>query len=279
MFEGLSGVRFFIPLLLAAVSAATPAKQTPAPDGLLAGYFHMYDLAFDQAHRTFLDWERRNPGDPLGPASNAAAYLFHEFERLHILQSELFVDDSRFKHRKKPDPDPATRRAFDAELDKSNRLASAILARSPKDTNAMFATILGLGLRADYDAMVDKHYLASLDGLKTGRTLAQQLLAIDPTCYDAYLAIGVENYLLSLKPAPIRWVLELGGAQADKDTGLQKLRLTAEHGNFLKPYARLLLGIAALRDHDTASARRILLDLSHQFPDNPLYAEELARLH
>ena len=271
-----------VPLFVAALApAATPSAPPPpsANPALLAGYFQMYDLAFDKAHRTFLDFEQNNPADPLGPASNAAAYLFHEFERLHILQSELFVDDSAFKHRKKPDPDPNARRAFDAELDKSSRLASAILAHSPNDSNALFATLLGYGLRADYDALVDKHYLSSLDNLKAGRTLAQQLLAANPSCYDAYIAIGVENYLLSLKPAPLRWLLELGGAQADKDTGIANLRLTAEHGVYLKPYARLLLGIAALRDHDTATARRILLELSHQFPDNPLYSQELARLH
>ncbi len=277
----------FLPLLAAlfaplASPGATPSKTPPPAPSMASpldlGYLEMYDLAFDRAHGTFLAWERQHPADPLGPASNAAAYLFREFERLHILQSELFVDDSTFRHRKKPTGDPAIRRAFDAELDKSSRLANSILARSPKDANALFATILALGLRSDYDALIDKRYLASLDGLKAGRTLAGQLLAIDPSCYDAYLAIGVENYMLSLKPAPLRWFLELGGAQADKQTGLANLRLTAEHGNYFKPYARLLLAVAALRDRDTATARRILLDLAHQFPGNPLYPEELARL-
>ena len=44
--------------------------------------------------------------------------------------------------------------------------------------------------------MIEKRNLASLSYMKTSRMLAQQLLVIDPTCYDAYLAIGVENYLL-----------------------------------------------------------------------------------
>jgi len=51
----------------------------------------MYNLDFDGAHQTFAAWERSHPDDPLGPVSNAAAYLFAEFDRLHILESELFT--------------------------------------------------------------------------------------------------------------------------------------------------------------------------------------------
>ena len=36
------------------------------------------------------------------------------------------------------------------------------------------------------------------------------LLSLDSSYYDAYLAVGVENYMLSLKPLPLRWLLRLG---------------------------------------------------------------------
>jgi len=54
------------------------------PTLLDAGYLQMYNLQFDQAHRTFAEWRRLHPDDPMGPASDAAAYLFTEFDRLHI---------------------------------------------------------------------------------------------------------------------------------------------------------------------------------------------------
>jgi len=114
--------------------------------------------------------------------------------------------------------------------------------------------------------------------MKNGRMLAEKLLVLDPSYYDAYLAIGVENYVLSLKPAPVRWLLQMGGAKASRQEGLAKLKLTAEKGRYLRPFARLLLAVSALRDHDHAQAAAILQDLSHQFPENRLYAEELSRL-
>src|SRR5580704_3295549 len=255
--------------------AAGSVTTIPAVE---SGYRQMYNLQFDEAHKTFAAWERDHPNDPMGSVSNAAAYLFAEFDRLNILHSEFFVEDSMFRHRPKVTADAAVRRAFDAEISKSLELAEATLARSPRDTDAMFVKIMALGLRADFVALIDRHYLDSLNVLKSSRSTAEQLLAIEPNYYDAYLAVGVENYLLSLKPAPLRWFLQLNGAETDRDRGIQNLRLTAEKGHYLCAYARLLLAVAALRNKDKAQAREILSKLATEFPHNRLYAEELARL-
>jgi len=242
------------------------------------GFHQMYNLQFEEAHSTFREWERLHPDDPLGHTSDAAAYLFSELDRLGVLQWELFLDDAKFKQSKKLAPNPATKQAFDAALARSDEVASGVLAHSPNDRNALLAKVLNQGLRSDYLALIEKKYLASLAYMKSARVLAQRLLAIDPSCYDAYLAIGVENYILSLKPAPVRWVLRIYGAQTDKDQGIEKLQLTAEKGHYLRPFARLLLAVAALRDRNRNQARDLLAVLARQFPDNTLYRRELERL-
>jgi hypothetical protein len=134
------------------------------------------------------------------------------------------------------------------------------------------------GLRGDYLALVEKRNMAALSTIKSSRALAEKLLSQDPSYYDAYLAIGVENYLLSVNPAPVRWFLRLTGARTDKEEGLAKLRLTAQHGHYLAPYARLLLAVAALRDHNPGRARSLLTGLADEFPRNPLYRRELSRI-
>jgi hypothetical protein len=261
-------------LLLASLAAF--ASDTTSP--LDVGYEAMYNLQFDRAHQLFHDWENLHPDDPMGPVSDAAAYLFDEFNQLHVLQIELFTDDHRFEGRSLPPADPRLKQDFEAQLDRTRQLAEAALRRNPKDANALFADTLSFGLRGDYLAMIEKKDLQGLSYIKQGRALAEQLIASDPSCYDAYLAVGVENYLLSLKPAPVRWFLRLEGAQTDKETGLQKLRVTAEKGHYLRSYARLLLAVAALRDHDARNARALLAGLAQKYPMNPLYGEELARV-
>lgn len=266
---------FRIASVLALLAAAATGQTSATLD---AGYRNMYNLQFDAAHQVFQEWEKKNPQDPLGPVSNAAAYLFAEFDRLHVLESELFTDNNKFETRSKVSPDPNAKRSFDEELEKSDSLAERILSKDPSNADAMFAKVMGQGLRGDYAAMIEKRDLAGLGYMKSGRAMAQQLLAAHPTYYDAYLAVGVENYLLSQQVAPMRWALRITGAQTDKQTGLNNLHLTAEKGRYLLPFARLLLAVAALRDNDRNQAREILARLSLEFPQNHLYQKELAKL-
>jgi hypothetical protein len=265
-------------LILAPPGPLPPADAALPPSVLDSGYRQMYNLQFDDAHRTFRGWEQSHPQDPLGPASDAAAYLFAEFDRLGVLQSQLFTDDEAFKSRHRVRPDPASKQGFESDLDSTERIANSVLARDPHDRNALFAQVLDLGLRADYLALIERRDLSSLSYTKRAGVMAQRLITIDPSCYDAYMAVGIENYILGLSSAPVRWILRIYGAETDKNQGIQQLRLAAEKGHYLLPFARLLLAVAALRDHDRDRAREILAGLARDYPNNQLYARELARL-
>ena len=262
---------------LAGTGLAADKVGVPQPQ-LDHGYRQMYNLDFSSAHETFDAYQLQHPDDPLGHASNAAAYLFSEFDRLHVLEADLFTDDHQFERRSKLTPDPKVKEAFEKELAQTETMADAILQQHPNDENALFSKALANGLRGDYAALIEKRNLASLQYIKAARILAEKLLAIDPTAYDAYVAIGIENYLLGSNPLPLRWLLRVAGAQTDKEAGLERLRVAADKGRYLAPYARLLLAVAALRDKDRATARMLLAGLATQFPANQLYAKELARL-
>lgn len=264
--------------LTASLFAGSVPRDPLKASAIDQGFRQMYNLQFGEAHNTFRQWAAAHPEDPMGAVSDAAAYLFAEFDRLHILQSEFFTEDNEFKSRSKPSADPRIKAEFLKRIAESQRLASAALARNPQDRNVAFAKILATGLQSDYLALIEKRYVASIRLMKDARTMAQDLLAKDPTCYDAYLAVGVENYMLGIKAAPVRWVLSWAGAQTDKAKGIQELKLTADKGRYLEPFARLLLAVAALRDNDKYKARELLTGLAREFPNNQLYTRELARL-
>lgn len=259
------------------VLAANPATA-PSGDLLDQGFKDMYNLAFNSAHQSFEHFESINPGDPVGPVADAAAYLFSEFDRLNILQAEFFVDNQTYLHRPRTNPSPELKRKFEQALTHTKVLCDSRLAKSPNDEDALFANVLRLGLAADYMALINKQNLAALGVIKQATQAAEDLLRRYPNCYDAYIAIGIENYLLSLKPAPVRWFLHATGAQTDRQTGIEKLQLTASKGRYLQPYASLLLAVAALRDKNNAEARRLLSGLAQSFPLNPLYREEINQI-
>jgi len=268
----------FVVLQVILTQHAQAGGTAPNAASLENGFLQMYNMEFAAAHKTFEQWEAAHPDDPLGAVANAAAYLFAEFDRMHILEFDLLAESRRMKDFDKLSPDPTTRIAFEGELEKADGLAAKILAQSAEDTNALFARILADGLRGNYAALVEKRKLEALNFLKSSRTIAEKLIAIDPAYHDAYLAIGIENYVLGLRSAPTRWMLRLTGAQTSKDKGIANLEITAEKGRYLAPFARLLLVIAYLRDHDTNAAKKILTDLVRDFPRNHLYQVELERL-
>src|SRR5271156_3089331 len=120
----------------------------------------MYDLDFGAAHQKFASWKLANPDDPMGPVSNAAAYLFSELERLRVLDSELFVDDDKFRLRQHLTASADTKRAFEDELRSGWQIAQRALARVPDDRNALLAEVLAHGLDSDYLSLVEHRDLA-----------------------------------------------------------------------------------------------------------------------
>jgi hypothetical protein len=267
------GCLLFVPLV------SGTAEPTPMRTPIQQGFDSMYNLDFDAAHRDFDIWQKQHPDDPMVPVSHAAAFLFTEFARLGVLESTLFTDDDRFYDRQKQSPDPRVKQLFDAALDQADRLAAQALAKNASDTNAQFVKVLSLGLRSDYAAMIEKHGFAAIHYTKQGRILAEQLLKQKPDEYDAYLAVGVENYLTGIKAAPIRWLLAAGGVQTDKLQGIHDLELTAAHGDLLAPFAQLLLAVAALREKNSSKACSLLSGLSGRYPRNALYRRELSQNH
>jgi hypothetical protein len=246
--------------------------------GLDHGFVRLYDLDFSGAQKDFESWEKLNPENPMGPVSEAAAILFSEFNRLGVLEAQFYEDDSVFGARKKYAADPEQRALFEQQLSRAEDLAKSRLSRDAHDLDALLAMTLSNGLRSDFAALIEKRNMASLHYTKEATTWAQQLLAADPTCYDAHLASGVSRYIIGSMAPPMRWILRLGGVSGDKAGGIAELQTTAAQGHLLAPFARILLAIAYVREKDLPRARELLLALQRDFPNNTLFGRELARL-
>jgi hypothetical protein len=256
-------------------TSATPLSGTPLNDG----YHALYNLDFASAHTHFQQWMAAHPEDCLGSASDAAAYIFTEFDRLGVLDIELFADDGRFTSRTRPAIDPVLKQGFNDRITQSEHLADATLQHNPRDANALYCKAVTAGMQADWASLIDRHEYGAYKFSELASKYAKQALAISPTLYDANLAVGIENYMLSLKPAPIRWILGMAGAGTNKAEGVRLLKLTAEQGHYLAPFARLMLAVGELRDGRVKQGKAILIDLSQEFPQNTLYQRQIARLH
>ena len=263
---------------VAGFAAVEDSPKTAENSALDRGFSGLYNLDFSGAQKDFAAWQSEHPGDPLGPASEAAGYLFSELNRLGVLEAQFFESDQKFVDRPKLTPDPAVHDRFEAAIGLSEDQARARLAKDGKDRDALFAMTLSSGLQADYAALIEKRNFASLHYTKDATSWAQQLLAECHNCYDALLATGFSKYIIGSLSAPVRWIMRIGGLPADKQGGIADLEATAEHGHYLAPFARILLAIAYVREKDKAQALELLGGLRHEFPGNPLFGREIARL-
>jgi hypothetical protein len=265
--------------MLAAHSAlAAEPSALAAPGTLDHGYRLLYNLDFNAAQQEFTAWQKQHPEDPLGPVSEAAGLLFSEFHRLGILEAQFYADDKSFETDDKLAADPEVGKRFFAALARAESLAKKKLEKDASDATGLLAMTLFEGLQADYLALVEKKNFKSLGHAKKGKAWAARLLAVDPQNYDAYLATGTYKYIIGSLPAPVRWLLRFGGHSGDKEAGRYEVMMTAEHGRFLKPFARILLAISYLRDKDKQRARVLLAGLRDEFPRNPLFAREVERI-
>lgn len=241
-------------------------------------FLAMYDLDFRGADADLAQFVAECPNDPRGPAAQAASVLFSVFERNQTMQSEFFTSDASYSKRQAVMPDEDSVRRFQSALDRAEQLASRTLAGQASDEHALFALTLVYGLRADYAALVEHKDLAALRFSEKGNEWARKLLETSPQFNDAYVATGIQRYLVSLRPAPVRWLLRLQGIQGGQDESIRQLELAACNGRYLAPFARILLAVAHLRRQEREPAVVLLTGLRQQFPHNSLFAGELARL-
>ena len=70
----------------------------------------------------------------------------------------------------------------------------------------------------------------------------------------------------------------MAGIHGNKKAGIRQLEIAAERGRYLRPFAKILLALAALREKKPEVARTQLKELVTEFPENQLFASELAKL-
>jgi len=260
-----------------AMAAGENACGADAPE-IAEAFDHLYNFSFPAAHADINRYILAHPREPLGYAIRAAAYLFYELDRLGILESQFLTSDKHIAEKKILRPDPEVRALFLKALDDAQSRAEAALAANPRDRQALFAMSIVEGVTTDYMAFVEKHQIASLSPAKRSNSYAQQLLKLNPPCVDAYITAGISEYMVGSLPFFIRWFVRFDNVQGNKEQGVKNLELVEREGHYFKPFAKILLGIINLREKRPRQTERLLESLARDYPSNPLFRRELARM-
>jgi hypothetical protein len=278
-----------MPALLAAIvcalavwpAAAAAQARTDAPprDPIEVAFARMYDYDFTGAHAALDAQAAIEPGDPLLYSTRAAAYLFAELGRLKILESEFFMHDDNLVDDRKLQPDPVVRQKFLDAVAAARQRATARLGTAPDDRNALFAMAMSACVVADYTGLVERRQWRFLTLSKETKRYVDKLLALNPPVYDAYYNVGILEYVVGSLPFFVRWFVPLDTVDGNKRKGIDALKIVATRGRYYAPFARVLLAVVSLREGKPADAQTLLEGLSREYPNNALFAKELARLN
>ena len=249
---------------------------TSVPE-LMSGFRMLYIQKFPEGRAQFAAWATQHPDDPFGEVAVAASYLFEEFYHQGVLTSDFFLNEKRFLNGIDGKPDPQRMQGFDTAIEKTRKLAAQCLTKNPDDPEALYALTLAAGMESDADMILRKRHIEAVKRLKEANAHAKALLAERPDANDAYIALGSANYIIGSLSIGFRAMLWFGGVHGDKKLGMEQVAKTVESGRYLKPFAKIMLALAARREKQNALAQKLLRELTEEFPESPLYPVEYAK--
>ena len=250
---------------------------TAVPE-LTAGFDLLYEQKFAEAREVFASWESCNSEDPFGEVAIAASYLFEELQLQGVLTSDFFLNEKRFLHGIDGRPDPERMSHFREALARARELARERQKTNSGDGEALFALTLAAGMESDAESILQKKHMSALKRVKEANEYATRLLAQHPEAADAYIAPGIASYVIGSQRAGTRFALWFGGIHGNKKLGMEQLAKTAEQGLYLKPFAKMVLALAARREKQDGLAQKLLRDLTEQYPASELFASEYAKV-
>lgn len=262
-------VTFLLPL---ALPAATP-------DFRQSGDNHFFNLEYDDAIRDYTKLIEAVPDDPLAYNSLASAQLYQELYRLGLLESSALRGDNQFLRQQRPTPDPQAKARFEGTLLRGRRVAESILARDRRQQLALYALGNNYALRGNYEFMVDKSWFSALRNGSKARDYCEQLRKINPDFVDAYLVLGVHEYVLGSLPLPVKVLAAIGGMRGSKEKGEAWVARVSREGHWARHEARILLVILYRREKRPLDAAQLLEGLIADFPRNYVLGLELASMY
>jgi tetratricopeptide (TPR) repeat protein len=134
-------------------------------------------------------------------------------------------------------------------------------------------------MEANYQFMIEKAYFGALRNGGKARKHSQKLVKQYPDFVDAYLVLGVYEYVVGSLPWAIRAVIAIGGINGSKQKGEEYVRKVAEEGNWNRNEARSLLALLLRREKRPLQAAEVIRGLMRDFPRNYVLHLELGAMY
>jgi tetratricopeptide (TPR) repeat protein len=269
-------------LLILLLASQLQAQNLRSPEFMKKaqeGFTDIYNMDYSEARQSFTSLEIQYPYHPAPPLYLATILWLEEMLHRQDLDLNRFVSALYFSKKTTQTMPAAERDSFFRYLTKSETLTNKILAknRSDKDGRYFLATIYGL--RSSFAITIDHSLREGFSNGNKAYSQCRELIEEDPNYYDAYLTVGIYEYIVGSIPWYLKWMVFVIGAHGNKKDGLEHLALASGKGQYIKNEANLVEMVLDVREHKYKEALASARFLADRFPRNFLFPLNIAQTH
>ncbi len=214
---------------------------------ILEGINSIYDIDFPAALSKFQQAKSEAPNDLRGPFFESTVYFWKALFTKNRTDYETYLNLS----------DNIIKRCED------------VTDKNENDLDARFYIGWTYIIRAFVVYMMDQKFLQAANDIKSGNNELKFVVEKNPAYYDAYLGLGIFNYITGLIPRKLQWLTTILGYSGDRDEGRKQLMLASDKGVYTSNEAKFYLTLLAWREENYPIAESYATQLKTAFPNSP----------
>jgi tetratricopeptide (TPR) repeat protein len=274
-------LRCLTALLVLLFASKLPAQNLRDPQFMertQEGFKDIMNLDYETAQQVFLDMEQEYPRHPAPPLYRASVFWLNEMFRRQDLSLNRFISASHFGRKTNETMPVKERDAFFQAIEKSEFLANEILKKNPRNKDARYFLGTASGLRSSFAITIDHALREAFSNGNKAFFSAKQLIDEDPGYYDAYLTLGIYEYVADNIPWYWKWMAFVLGLRGDKQLGMKYLKLASEKAPSVNNESALVLMVFKVREEKYMEALQLARNLHIKFPRSFIFALNVAQI-
>ncbi len=211
------------------------------------GINSIYDIDFPAALDKFQQAKSLAPNDMRGPFFESTVYFWKAMFNTNKNDYETYLDHS----------DKIIKRCEDAT------------DANPDDLDAQFYMGWTYTIRATLIYLIDQNVIKAASDVKDGNKALTFVIEKNPAYYDAYLGLGIYNYMLGMIPRKLKFLTDILGFKGDREAGKKQLTLASEKGTYTTTEAKFYLTLLSWREENYTAAEDYASQLINLYPKSP----------
>ncbi|HEY6400658.1 MAG TPA: tetratricopeptide repeat protein [Blastocatellia bacterium] len=244
----------------------------------------MYNFDYTTAVSKFEEIRKRMPQHPAGDLYLATALWLKNLNKSRRLQTGLYRSGSNFyagadkaKEETEGDAvDPGLDREFRDRMAQAKTKALALVAKNKNDPDALYFLGAFYGVMAGYEASTARKFFSAMRNGSRCVDAHEKVMKLKPEYYDAYLSIGVYDYIVGSLPFGYKALATIVGVRGNKKRGITRLQTLIENNAASADDARVILLAIYRNEKRDEDALGLLKHLSSKYPSNYLLKLETA---